>query len=539
MKYFPDESTGDIWARYAVAVLPLAYLIVALVYSAWSPPWGRQLDPEATYAMNGLAWAAGYPMLKSDHPGTTTILLTGLVIKLWTFVAGRSDVVDLGLKNFDAIIYASRAAEALILSGALLASGIIVRNATRSPLAAMLFQVAPFVHPVALHFDVVLASESLMISSAVFGMALALKAALDESPPTVGLGAMQGLSFALGLSSKFLILPLAVLSVSLLRNRWALGIAFLTGILSFFLFNRIFNANVFTSGFHWLVSLATHKGIYGEGEAGFIDFNLFWPNMGKIISAGGVIFAVFAAGAIAALARMLTTGRYLDPISLTLVAAFLALAAQLVATSKHFALHYMVASWVLTGGVLVLTVIELRRLLPAVSPRALTAVAATVCAVLISTSLVEIASQAVQWIAIDAKGARLSRAVATAGPSCANVSGLYMQAPDDELYFAADTTLGTPEIQGRFAEAYARQFKAPLLNYNSYGDVLSRNFQPYSFRQLAAEYPCVVVRAARELDPSTSIWLAELRPDHCVVEGVQVYAVGIACEKIRRAAQNS
>jgi len=44
-------------------------------------------------------------------------------------------------------------------------------------------------------------------------------------------------------------------------------------------------------------------------------------------------------------------------------------------------------------------------------------------------------------------------------------------------------------------------------------------------------------RSAAELDPKTSVWLTELRPDHCVVEGVQVYAVGIACEKIRRAAQ--
>jgi hypothetical protein len=147
MKYFPDEAAAGVWARYAVAALPLVYLIVALFYSANSAPWGRQVDPESVYAMNGLAWAAGYPMLKNDHPGTTTILLIGLVIKLWTFVAGRSDVIEFGLKNFDAIIYASRAAEALILSGALLASGVIVRNATRSSLAALLFQVAPFVHP--------------------------------------------------------------------------------------------------------------------------------------------------------------------------------------------------------------------------------------------------------------------------------------------------------------------------------------------------------------------------------------------------------
>jgi hypothetical protein len=538
MKYFPDESAGGIWARYAVAALPLVYLIVALVYSAYSAPWGRQVDPESTYAMNGLAWAAGYPMMKSDHPGTTTILLTGLVIKLWTYLGGRPDVVVFGLKNFDAIIYVSRAAEALILSGTLLASGVIVRNATGSALAAMLFQVAPFVHPVALHFDVVLASESLMISSAIFGMALVLKAALDERPPTVWLGAAQGLAFGLGLSSKILQLPLAILGVSLLRNRWAFGIAFLTGILSFFLFNRIFNPNVFSGGFHWLVRLATHKGFYGAGEAGFIDFNLFWRNMGEIISASPVISAVFTAGALVALTRMLTRRDYLDPISLTLVASFFAFAALLVATSKHFDLHYMVASWVLAGGVLVLTVVEIRRLFPAVPPRAIAGAAAAVCAILISTSLFQVGNDALNWAALDEDGAKLSRAVMVAGPSCANVSGMYMQAPEDELNFGGDSTLGTPEMQDRFAEAYARVFKAPLLDYNFYRDLLSRNFHPYSFRQLAAEYPCIVVRTAAELSPTTSNWLVELRPDHCVVDGIQVYAVGIACEKIRRAAQN-
>ena len=76
MKYFPDEPATGAWARYAVAALPLVYLIAALLYSAASAPWGRRVDPESTYAVNGLAWAAGYPMMKNDHPGTT-ILLTG------------------------------------------------------------------------------------------------------------------------------------------------------------------------------------------------------------------------------------------------------------------------------------------------------------------------------------------------------------------------------------------------------------------------------------------------------------------------------
>jgi hypothetical protein len=537
MKYFPDESASTMWTRYAVAALPLVYLIAALIYSANSAPWGRWVDPESAYAMNGLAWAAGHPMMKNDHPGTSTILLVGIVIKVWTFLTGRPDVVEFGLKNYDALIYVSRAAEALILSGALLAGGVIVRNATRSALAAMLFQVAPFVSSEALHFEVMLAPESLMVSSAILGMALVLKAALGQRAPTMGLGAAQGLIFALGLSSKFLHAPLAILGVSLLRNRRAFGIAFLTGIVSFFLFNRVFNPLVFSAGFHWLFNLATHKGVYGAGEPGFIDFNVFWPNMGEIISAAPVISVVFTAGALVGLSQMLTSRRYLDPISLTLVASFLAFAAQLVATSKHFYLHYMLASWVLTGGVLVLTVIETRRLLPSVSPRAIAGSAALICAVLTSTTLLQVRSDAIKWIALNDTGARLSKAVITAGPSCANVSGMYLRAPENELNFGGDSTLGTQEMQDRFSEAYGRVFKAPLLDYNFYRDLMSRNFHPYSFKQLAAEYACIIVRSAWELDAKTSSGLLELHPDHCAVEGIQVYTVGIACEKIRRAAQ--
>jgi len=250
MTYFPDEPAKDRWARYAVAVLPLLYLIVALLHSANSAPWGRQVDPESAYAMNGLAWAAGYPMMKNDHPGTTTILLVGIIIKSWTFVAGRSDVIEFGLKNYDAIIYVARAAEAVILSGVLLVSGIIVRNATRSWLAAFLFQVAPFVSSEVLHFEIMLIPESLMVSCAILGMALVLKAALDEKGPTIGLGATQGLIFALGLSSKYLHAPLAVMGVSLLRNRWAFATAAVVGPFAFFIFNRVLNPLVFTGGFH-------------------------------------------------------------------------------------------------------------------------------------------------------------------------------------------------------------------------------------------------------------------------------------------------
>jgi hypothetical protein len=61
VKYFPDEATGGIWIRYAIVILPIVYLGVALLYSGYSAPWGRQVGPESAYAMNGLPGRPAFP----------------------------------------------------------------------------------------------------------------------------------------------------------------------------------------------------------------------------------------------------------------------------------------------------------------------------------------------------------------------------------------------------------------------------------------------------------------------------------------------
>ena len=288
-----------------------------------------------------------------------------------------------------------------------------------------------------------------------------------------------------------------------------------------------------SSGFRWLVSLATHKGIYGEGEPGFIDFNLFWPNMAEIITSGPLVFAAFLAGACLALLRMWRSRNYLDPVSLTLLAMFAAYGAQLVATSKHFHLYYMLASWALTGGVLVLAVVEAGRLWPAKSPRVTSGIVGLACVLMVATTLIDARREAVAWIAANQVGARLSKAIVSAGPTCANVSRMFVRAPENLLNFGADNTLATEKMEDHFSEAYQRIHKTPLLDHNFYRNVLLKNFRTTSYPKLAAEYPCIVVRTEREFDAMTSIGLFELKPDHCTVEGIHIYTVGIACEKIR------
>lgn len=250
MKYFPDEAfTDGIFTKAAILAIPLLYLACTLIYSADMAPWGRQVDPESAYTMNGLVAAAGYGSMKFDHPGTTTTLLVEVIIRLWALVARPQDIVAFGLKNYDAIIYAARTCETFIMVGVLLTGGFIVQKTTGSFVAAMLFQVAPFVHYDTFHFEMVLIPESLMASSAILAMALTVKGRVGPESSDGRLGVTSGLIFAFGFSSKYLFFPMAALGVTLLRSKRAFAAAFITGAIAFVVFNLILNPGAITRGF--------------------------------------------------------------------------------------------------------------------------------------------------------------------------------------------------------------------------------------------------------------------------------------------------
>jgi len=536
VSWFPDARLSARIRTLLILIVPSLYLAATLLYSAWQAVWGVQVDPESAYTMNGLVAAAGYGSLKFDHPGTTTTLLVEAIVRAWALFAGSDDIVAFGLKHYDAITYAARTGEALVLAGVLLAGGLIVGRTTRSAIAAMLFQASAFVHPDAFHFQMVLAPESLMVAIALFGMAIVIKAALDEQPPSTGLGVVSGTIFALGFATKYLYLPQALFAVCLLRNRRAFVAALITGVIGFVGFSLIFNPGTITRGFGWLAQIATHKGQYGEGESGFIDFKTFWSNMREVIAAVPLALGVYAVGAAGALAWFVRTRDWRDPVSLTLGAASLIFAAHLVATSKHFALHYMMASWALTGGVLVLVVVQVRRLLPGIPSAVLSLVAGGLCVATGVTTLIDARAVALQSAASNAIGARLSKAVVAAGPACANVSGMFVRAPENDMNHGWDMTLqlwGDQPMRERFSTAYESAFSVPLLDHNTYTHVLKKNFRTYSYAKLAADYPCLIVRSAVPLDEDNSIGLLALKPDHCEIEGIQIYTVGLACAKVQ------
>ena len=369
-------------------------------------------------------------------------------------------------------------------------------------------------------------------------MATVIRAALNKDPPSVRLGIVGGLIFALGFSSKYLYLVHAVMGVAFLRNMRAFRTAVTVGLLGFVLFNLAFNPGTITRGFGWLVQIATHQGYYGSGEAGFADPAQFWPNMASLIGDQPLAFAIFLGGAFVSAVHAVWRRSWTDPVDLTLFAVFLAFVLQLVAASKHFGFHYMMATWVLVGGVLVLIVVQVRRLVPAIPPTVLAIVSGAACLLMIAKTMSGVWGVEAEWLALDEMGAKLSRAVETAGPACANVSSMFVRAPENDKNHGFDMTVelwGDEALKQRFSTAYERGFSVPLLDHNPDTHVVKRNFRPTTYAKLAADFPCIIVRTKAVLDQETDNGLLALSPERCEVEDIHLYTVGIACTKVRDA----
>src|SRR5205085_9331771 len=110
------------------------------------------------------------------------------------------------------------------------------------------------------------------------------------------------------------------------------------------------------------------------------------------------------------------------------------------------------------------------------SPRWLAAVSVALCLVMISSTLIQARNDAVKWSGLNRIGARLSRTVIAVAPACANVSGMFVRAPENQLNHGGDMTLATPKMEDRFSGAYARVFDVPLLDHSFYRNLLLKNF---------------------------------------------------------------
>ena len=54
---------------------------------------------------------------------------------------------------------------------------------------------------------------------------------------------------------------------------------------------------------------------------------------------------------------------------------------------------------------------------------------------MVAGTLIDVRRESVKWIAKNEIGARLSKAIVAAGPTCANVSRMFVRAPENHAQF--------------------------------------------------------------------------------------------------------
>jgi hypothetical protein len=115
--------------------------------------------------------------------------------------------------------------------------------------------------------------------------------------------------------------------------------------------------------------------------------------------------------------------------------------------------------------------------------------AIAVCVILTAGTIKIAREQAIESIHLDQVGARLSQAVKTAGPACANIAGPDLRAPEDDQSHGYDMTMsrwGDQAMKVRFSASYISAYgPTPLLDFDPINQTLAKNFRPTSFAKLA------------------------------------------------------
>lgn len=323
-------------------------------------------DPSYQYLFNGIGLVEGYVPRHIDHPGTPLQILSGLVSYLSWLIERFTGQTTF---DFSAAVVADPEHYISIISALLLTMnvaaifylGVRIKNATQNATMAMVAQVGFATLNMITPRLSYLSPEALVIFSGVMAAAF-LSDILLFSPSRNNMSARSaiavGFFLALGVTSKITFLPLILLSVILPTAK-----ARLICFSAIAIFGILFVLPIITelpAVTRWFSSIATHKGQYGEGESGFIDFaelpNRLWLLCREI----GFIFVAGTASILAILICVFRTESenvrgmrrreiWVSVILLTTITA------QLAMVLKHFGLHYILPSFAISSTLLVRT----------------------------------------------------------------------------------------------------------------------------------------------------------------------------------------
>lgn len=241
------------------------------------------IDPVYAYLMNGLTFALGSNDIGHiDHPGTPLQLFCALLIKLFGWMRGTSDLATDVLTNPESFLRVISITLITINCIMLWMLGLFAHKNLKNRNMAVAVQLIPLLSFQVVNFMAPVACETVVT---LLSFAIAACIILYDSKNEgrlkllVVIAVLSALSVATKISSIFiLIVPFFFFEKIKSKTQYVL----LTLLFIFLFLSPVFDKLVYFTGF--IGKIATHTGQYGSGEAKLFDLAIFFQSLQKMVT---------------------------------------------------------------------------------------------------------------------------------------------------------------------------------------------------------------------------------------------------------------
>ena len=338
-----------------LVIVPLVFLVIGFKFDRTK--YGT--DPESAYLFNGLNVALGKPVGLYDHPGITVHIYNAAIISITHFLRfTNTDLQTDVLINSEYYMEVLRKSFIVLNTVILILLGFVTLSLLKNIWLSFAMQMVPFLSITLMEeLSTKISPEQLLFTSSLLMIMLILKHYSSVNKENKLFAVVFGLLAGFGLATKFTFLPLLVIPFIVLQGNWH-KILYLGTIIPTFILFTLPVAHDYKPMFKWLLSIASHTGIYGQGSNGIINPSEFTQSLIKICLTNlTMLFALLALLLMLILPFVKSRRKYVrikTPETAYILALFLALVGSILMVAKHYYNnHYLFPALSLTSLVFV------------------------------------------------------------------------------------------------------------------------------------------------------------------------------------------
>lgn len=266
-----------VFLSIGLAVIPFVFLFFGLNFNR--AMYGG--DPEYAYLLNGILINKGQYVGHIDNPGTTVQIYSAIVLRIKHLINGTkgSDLEkDVLIKPNE---YLESERNILIVFNALFlfVMGIFMFYLSGNFIFALVLELTPFLSADLLNHAWTKSSPEPMLLLAVSFMIVSLLYYFFTDPiKNKKITIIFGMIAGFGLATKATFLPLVVIPLIVLPIKKQ-KIIYLLWTIPSFIFFTIPAIPIYPQMFGWFYKLLIHKGTYGHGGVGLVDFGQYFHDL--------------------------------------------------------------------------------------------------------------------------------------------------------------------------------------------------------------------------------------------------------------------